>query len=111
MRRSRWLDDTLFRPEVRDGFHWWIARGCFEQASPGRADLHLLGSFPEYLCPERWVAHRSPAAQPVARRPARRGRRWSARCAAEKRPATTAPIWIDLADTTRRHPASHSSTR
>ena len=44
-------------------------------ALPGGAGLHLLEIFPERLCPRRWIAHRSPAAEPVpCRAPGRRRR-------------------------------------
>jgi exodeoxyribonuclease-3 len=68
---ERWLDDALFRPEVRDAYHCLVAQGldrCAAGASPGRAHLHVLGLFSKRLWPRCRVAHRLSPAQPRRRR-------------------------------------------
>ena len=72
---ERWVDDALFRPEVRDAFHRLTAQGwtdALRALHPGER-LYVLEIFSERLCPERRITDRSPAGQPVARRPSRCG--------------------------------------
>jgi exodeoxyribonuclease-3 len=47
---KRWVDDALFRPEVRAAFHRLIEQGwcdALRTTHPERGDLHLLGLFPQ----------------------------------------------------------------
>ena len=63
---ERWVDDALFRPEVRAAFARLIAQGwtdAIRALHPGRAHLHLLGLFPQRLRARRGAAHRPPAAE------------------------------------------------
>ena len=49
---ERWVDDALFRPEVRDAYRRLVAQGWTDAlagAASRRAHLHLLGLFPERL--------------------------------------------------------------
>ena len=89
---ERWVDDALFRPEVRDAFHRLVAQGwtdALRALHPDERDLHLLGLLPERVGAERRPAHRPPAAQPAARRRASSPPASTARCAAGRRRATT----------------------
>ena len=50
---ERWLDDALFRPEVRTAYAALVKQGwtdALRKLHPGRAHLYLLGLFPERLC-------------------------------------------------------------
>jgi len=74
---ERWVDDALFRPEVREGLSPANRAGldrCAARALSERADLHLLEIFPERVCPRCRAADRSPAAEPADCRPSGRGR-------------------------------------
>ena len=91
---ERWLDDALFRPEVREAFaqprrERLDRRGA--QAASGRAHLHLLGLLSKCLRARRRTTHRSSAAQPVARRRVSSARASIAKFAAGKRRAITRP--------------------
>jgi len=50
---EHWVDDALFRPEVRDAYRRLVEQGWADalRAPSGRTDLHLLEIFPECLCP------------------------------------------------------------
>src|SRR3954469_24633905 len=72
---ERWVDDALFRPEVREAYRRLVEQGVDRRAAgaaPGRANLHVLEIFPERVRPGRRAAHRSPAV--------RRDRRAKERC-------------------------------
>ena len=65
---ERWVDDALFRPEVRDAFQPAGRAGLDRRAAraaSGRAHLHLLGLFPQRLRPGCRPAHRPSAAHPA----------------------------------------------
>ena len=88
---ERWVNDALFRVEVREAFS--PARppgldGCAADPSPGRANLHILGLFSQCLRARRWVAHRPPAREPIPCSAADCGRRQSrgARVGESERP-------------------------
>jgi exonuclease III len=55
---ERWLDDALFRPEVREAYARLVAQGWTDaaRAPSRRADLHVLGLLPKRLWPGRWSA-------------------------------------------------------
>ncbi len=91
---ERWLDDALFRPEVRDAFRRLVAQGWTDALRALHPDERIY-TFWDYFrnawAPRRRPAHRSPAAEPV-RSPAASPRPAStARCAAARRRATTRP--------------------
>ena len=74
---ERWVNDALFRIEVREAFSRLAAQGwtdALRDASSGRAHLHVLGLFPERLCTRRWLASRPPALESVRRRASSSGR-------------------------------------
>ena len=74
---ERWVNDALFRVEVRDAFRRLALAGLDRRvadAAPGRAHLHLLGLFPKRLRARRRPAPRPPALEPDCRR-APQGRR------------------------------------
>ena len=74
---ERWVNDALFRVEVRDAFRRLAAQGwtdALANASSRRADLYVLGLFPKRLCARRRIAHRPSAPEPGCRR-APQGRR------------------------------------
>ena len=80
---ERWVDDALFRVEVREAFATLAqARldGCGPHAASGPDDLHLLGFLPQRVWARCGPAHRSPVAQCGRRRRSDGGRR-RARCA------------------------------
>ena len=92
---ERWLDDALFRPEVRAAFRELVAQGWTDasaRAAPGRAHLHLLGLLPECL------GAAMPACASTTCCSARRSRAgWSlpgstAKCAGGRRRAITRPL-------------------
>ncbi len=77
---ERWVDDALFRPEVRDAYRKPARAGldrCAAETASGRAHLYVLGLFPECLRPRRRPAHRSSPAQPGRCGPAQGGGRRS----------------------------------
>jgi Endonuclease/Exonuclease/phosphatase family len=73
---ERWVDDALFRPEVRQAFRRLTGQGWTDalRAASEQADLHLLEIFPERVCAGCRAAHRPSAAEPAGRRSAGRGR-------------------------------------
>ena len=98
---ERWVDDALFRPEVRAAFHDLVAQGwtdALRALHPGRAHLHLLGLLPERLGPRTPAcasttccsALRSPR-RLVAAGVDREVRGW-------EKASDHAPAWIELAD-------------
>ena len=97
---ERWVDDALFRPEVRDG----LSRACgagldgrAAHAASRRAHLHLLGLFPERLGPQCRSAHRPFAAQPVARAEAADAAGVDREVRGREKASDHAPVWIELA--------------
>ena len=75
---ERWLDDALFRAEVRDAFRRLVAQGWTDALRALHPDERIY-TFWDYFrnawAPQRRPAHRPPAAQPVRRRPPRFGGR------------------------------------
>jgi exodeoxyribonuclease-3 len=98
---ERWVDDALFRPEVRDAYRRLVGAGLDRRAAgaaPARADLHLLEIFPECVCPRRRPPHRSSLAEPCrAGRLVASGVDRDVR--AREKSSDHAPVWIELADT------------
>ena len=111
---ERWVDDALFRPEVRGRLSPAGRAGldrCAARAPPGRADLHLLGLLPERLGPQRRPAHRPSAAQPgtIAERLVAAGvdrdvRGW-------EKASDHAPTWIELTDSTAKPPSRKAARK
>ena len=75
---ERWLDDALFRPEVRAAFRELVAQGWTDALRTLHPDERIY-TFWDYFrnawAPQRRPAHRPSAAQPRGRAPARRCRR------------------------------------
>ena len=101
---ERWVNDALFRIEVRDAFSR-LARTRLDRrvanASSGRAHLHLLGLFPERLRARRGTAHRPPAPEPVPR-PALKAAGVDRAARGWEKASDHAPVWIELADGAQR---------
>jgi hypothetical protein len=73
---ERWLDDALFRPQVRDAFHRLTVQGwtdALRALHPNERIYTFWKYFSQRLRPERRHPHRSPAAQSGSREPARFG--------------------------------------
>jgi len=69
---ERWLDDALFRPEVREAYRHLVAQGrtdALRSLHPGERIYNVLGLFPECVCSERRLAHRPSVAQSVGNEP------------------------------------------
>jgi exodeoxyribonuclease III len=57
---ERWLDDALFRPEVRDAYHRLVTQGWTDAVRalhPGERIYNLLGLFPECVGARCRAAH------------------------------------------------------
>ena len=102
---ERWVDDALFRPEMREAFPRLVAQGwtdALRTLHPGRTHLHVLGLFPECLgtrcracgsiicCSARRRAERL-----VAAGVDREVRGW-------EKASDHAPAWIELSDSGQR---------
>ena len=77
---ERWVDDALFRPEVRDAYRRLVEQGwtdALRALHPGFIRFGNISGTPLPAMPD-W--HRSPAAEPVPGGPPG-GRRRRARCA------------------------------
>ena len=89
---ERWVDERAVPARGPRGFpRARCARvdGCGAGAASGRADLYVLGLFPQRLCPQRRAAPRSFPAEPVRCQPARRSGGRSRGGADGRRPAIT----------------------
>ena len=89
---EKWLDNALFRPEVREAYRLLVAQGWTDAVRtlhPGERDLHLLEVFPERLRARRRPAHRSLPAEPGPGRTADRFGRRSRRAQAASTRAIT----------------------
>ena len=107
---ERWLDDALFRPEVRDAFHRLVAQGwtdALRTLHPGERIYTFWDYFRNAYVRERRAAHRPPAAEPVDRRPAAKGRGRSRRARLGK-DQRSCP---DLDRTRRRESGRRARTR
>ena len=74
---ERWVDDALFRIEVREAFahllkHGWV--DSLRTIHPHATDLHVLGLFPQCLWAGCGTAYRSFAVEPLDRQPSGRCR-------------------------------------
>src|SRR6266446_1751111 len=103
---ERWIDDALFRPEVRDAYHRLVAQGwtdALRALHPDERIYTFWEIFPERLCPQRRLAHRSSAAEPVpAGRLVAAGVDRDVR--ARERASDHAPAWIELAEPPKAPP-------
>jgi exodeoxyribonuclease III len=74
---ERWVDDALFRPEVRDAYRRLVAQGWTDalRALHPNERIYHSGNISGTPLPATRAAHRSPAAEPVPRRPPRCRRR------------------------------------
>ena len=89
---TSWDDDALVQPQAARPMRACVKQGwtdALRELHPGRAHLHVLALHAQSLGAQRRPAHRSPAAQPVARPAPRSGRRRPHACAASRAPATT----------------------
>jgi hypothetical protein len=74
---ERWVDDALFRPEVREAFRRLTGQGCTDalrMLHPNERIYTFWKSFPERVCPRCRAAHRSSATEPADCRPLGCGR-------------------------------------
>jgi hypothetical protein len=75
---ERWVDDALFRPEVRDAYRRLVAQGwtdALRALHPDERILHVLEVFPQRLRSQCRSAHRSSASQSAIGEASHRSRR------------------------------------
>ena len=80
---ERWVDDALFRPEVREAYRRLVAQGwtdALRALHPDERVYTFWKYFRNAFARDAGLAHRSPAAEPVSCRPPGRRRR-RPRCA------------------------------
>ena len=97
---ERWVDDALFRPEVRDGLRAAGRAGMDRRAAQdasGRAHLYFLGLLSKCLRARRGPAHRSFAAEPAGRR-APRGAGVDREIRGWEKASDHAPTWVEIAN-------------
>ena len=103
---ERWIDDALFRPEVREAYRRLVGQGwtqLAEGSAPGRADLHVLEILPECLRSRRGSAHRSSAAQSTLGE-ASISAGVDREVRGREHASDHAPAWIELAEPTKALP-------
>jgi exodeoxyribonuclease-3 len=103
---ERWVDDALFRPEVREAYRRLVDQGwtdALRALHPGVRTLHLLEVFPERLRPRRRPPHRSSAAQ-SALGEASQSASVDREVRGRKHASDHAPAWIELAEPAKASP-------
>ena len=88
---ERWVDDALFRPEVRDAYARLVAQGwtdALRSHHPGERIYTFWDYFRNAFARDAGPADRPPAAEPGRGQSPRRRRASTATCAAGRSPAT-----------------------
>jgi exodeoxyribonuclease-3 len=97
---ERWIDDALFRPEVREAFPrltGHVGTDALRALHPNER-IYTFWKYPERVCAGCRTTHRSSAAQPVGcRSPGRAGVDRAVR--SREHASDHAPAWIEIADT------------
>ena len=102
---ERWVDDALFRPEVREAYRRLVEQGwtdALRALHPDERIYTFWDYFRNAFARDAGSAHRSSAAEPAAGEASQPAPASTARCAAARKPSDHAPAWIELSDRSSR---------